>query len=418
VNTAHFKSSLARMGDTARPLAAASHNGLQPSATTWRRMPWRQWLTKTLVGALPVLATVAGLLMGRPALATSPELAARPAVPIQPGKPGDGRPRAAEPARYADVQERIDRLLAQGKPCPVPYHLAKAQAWLNFSRDQYHERVWQGGIRDTTLEQARTIVELLEAGRMPSMDTPLVSDAQRLRPDLWAMAEKVKQQAEGHLCCAQKETAWCEVQLVWSGHILQNVGGWRATNPHIRQAEDLCREAEQLRCPAPQPAVLPTVKLAPPPPPPVEPSYTRITLSAHALFLHDKATEPDMLPEGRRQIAELVEKLRDVSGVQRIVVSGHADITNDTGDLDYNNRLSLARAQTVAFLLRQGGVKLADEDIRGMGDLEPVVGCTPPKGSDGVRRGSATRAAAKAYHACLQPNRRVEIEIIGQLRPK
>jgi OmpA-OmpF porin, OOP family len=350
------------------------------------------------------------------------ELNAGPSVAIQPGRPDEARPRVAEPARYGELQRRIDRLSAENRPCPVPYHLAKAQAWLNFSRDQFHERVWQGGIRDATLDQARGIVDLLEAGREPPMETPLVSEATPLREDLWRMASQIKQQLPQHLCCAQKETAFCEVQLVWSGHIVKNVGGWRAAAPHIRQAEDLCQEAMEQRCPAPPPpppvvmasAAEPPPAPAPPPPPPL-PSYRRITLAAGALFKHDKSSEADLLPEGRAQITEVLDRLQRLTGVQRVVVTGHADVSNSTGDADYNKRLSMARAVTVARLLVEGGVKVAAEDIVGMGDAEPETGCPAPKGSDGVRRGTASAAAMQAWFQCLQPNRRVTIEIMGRL---
>ena len=264
------------------------------------------WRTKAPARGVSLSAAlVLGAALLAPAQAQLPstrDLDAAPAIAIQPGRPDEARPRVAEPARYGDVQSRIDRLTAQNKPCPVPYHLAKAQAWLNFSRDQFHERVWQGGIRDASFDQSRMIVEQLEAGREPSMDTPLVSNASRLREDLWKMAQTIKQNVPQSLCCAQKEAAFCEVQLVWSGHILKNVGGWRAAAPHIRQAEDLCQEASQMRCAAPPaPGIVSAAVETPPPAPaaPPSPSYRRITLAAGALFKHDKFAEADMLAEGR-----------------------------------------------------------------------------------------------------------------------
>jgi OOP family OmpA-OmpF porin len=382
--------------------------------TAWHAMA----ATLVLVGLLCSMAAWA-----QPASTSS--LNAGPSVAIQPGRPDEARPRVAEPARYAEVQRRIDKLSAENRPCPVPYHLAKAQAWLNFSRDQFHERVWQGGIRDATFDQSRRIVELLEAGREPPMETPLVSQASPLREDLWRMAGQIKQQVPQHLCCAQKETAFCEVQLVWSGHIVKNVGGWRAAAPHIRQAEDLCQQAMEQRCPAPPP--LPPVVLAgvaepplapAPPQPPPPPSYRRITLAAGALFKHNKSAEADLLPEGRAQIKDVLDRLQRLTGVQRVVVTGHADVSNSTGDPSYNQRLSKARAVTVARLLMEGGVKVAAEDIVGMGDAEPETDCPAPKGSDGVRRGTASAAAMQAWLQCLQPNRRVTIEIMGRLEPR
>lgn len=328
--------------------------------------------------------------------------------------------RVNEPDRFIDLQARIAKLKSANPICPNGYLLAKAQAWLNFARDQYHESAWQKDIQKTTYAEAERLVAALEAGRDPGMDTPLVSDAQKIRPDLWAMAEKIKQDAKGQLCCAQRDTAFCEVQLVWAGHAMANLGGWRRANPVIKMAEDLCQSAKQTQCVAPTPvpvalaaAPLPAVAV---PSPATQPAYEKITLAAEALFKHDQSAVDQMLPEGRAKLDELAARLKQIRSVEKIIVTGHADITNATGDKAYNDKLSLARANTVRSYLTTIGVDMSNAIINSTGGREPIkTDCAIPKGSNGVTFGSATKQALQSYYQCLQPNRRVDVELFGKI---
>jgi OmpA-OmpF porin, OOP family len=330
--------------------------------------------------------------------------------------------RVSEPDRYIDLQTRIAKLKTSEPMCPNDYHLAKAQAWLNFARDQYHEGAGQKNIQQTTFAEAERLVKSLEAGSDPGMDTPLVSDAQKIRPDLWAMAEKIKQDSKGQLCCAQRDTAFCEVQLVWSGHALANLGGWRRANPLTKMAEDLCQSAKLTQCVAPTPAPAPVavaeLKVAPVETPKqiVPPSYEKITLAAETLFKHDQSAVDQMLPEGRAKLDELAARLKQIRSVEKIIVTGHADISNATSDKAYNDKLSLARANTVRSYLTTIGVDMSSAIISSSGDREPIkTDCTIPKGSNGVSFGSARKQALQNYYQCLQPNRRVDVELFGKI---
>ena len=344
-----------------------------------------------------------------------------PSVNLQPGQPTDPAVRVTEPSHFVDLQARMAKLRATDAACPRDYHLAKAQAWLNFSRDQYHERAWQKDIQTTTFNEARRIVDALEAGQDPGMDTPLLSDAQKLRPDLWAIAQKIKADVAGPLCCAQTETAFCEVQLVWSGHALANLGGWRRANPHVRMAEDLCADAARNQC-----KVIPPLPPVPDPRPPVPtippvpvPTYEKITLEAGALFKHGQSAIDQMLPAGRAQLDELVAKLKLLKAIERMVITGHADKTNSSGDPQFNDKLSLARAGSVRSYLTVKGADMSRTEVASAGDRQPVkTDCPAPKGSDGVTVGKASTKAMQSYYDCLQPNRRVEIEIFGTLEKK
>jgi OmpA-OmpF porin, OOP family len=325
--------------------------------------------------------------------------------------------RVSEPERYIDLQARIGRLKSATRVCPNLYHLAKAQAWLNFARDQYHESAWQKDIQKTTLAEAERIVAALEAGRDPGMDTPLVSEAKKIRPDLWAIAEKIKQDSAGQLCCAQRDTAFCEVQLVWSGHVLANMGGWRRANPLVKMAEDLCESARQTQCivPTVPPIAQAEPRATPTPQPVIQPLYEKITFAAEALFRHDQSAVDQMLPEGRAKLDALAARLKPLRRVEKIVVTGHADISNATNDRNYNDKLSLARANTVRSYLTTIGVDMSNAVINSAGDRQPIkTDCPLPKGSNGVTFGAASKLALQAYYQCLQPNRRVDVELFGE----
>jgi OOP family OmpA-OmpF porin len=144
--------------------------------------------------------------------------------------------------------------------------------------------------------------------------------------------------------------------------------------------------------------------VAPPPPPKVEatpppakPAPQRFTLSADALFDFDKAA---LKPEGRRKLDELADALRG-SQHDTIVVTGHTD---RAGSVNYNQRLSERRAETVKSYLQTKGLDVGKISAVGKGKSQPTLKPTDCKGP------GLTRAAVIA---CLQPDRRVEIEVSG-----
>jgi OmpA-OmpF porin, OOP family len=137
--------------------------------------------------------------------------------------------------------------------------------------------------------------------------------------------------------------------------------------------------------------------MPPPPvvlPPPVVPAKT--TLGADGLFRFDRSAEADLLPEGRARVQKLASDLRGQS-FDRVIVTGHTDRLGSTA---YNDALSLARAQTVRQLLVQNGVDAVRVRAEGRGEREPVSRC-------------AGTARTPELIACLQPDRRVEIEVTG-----
>jgi len=163
----------------------------------------------------------------------------------------------------------------------------------------------------------------------------------------------------------------------------------------------------------PPPVVQPAVTIS------VATKYEKITLAAGALFGHNKSGVDQILAEGRAQLNALAAKLGGLSNIERISISGHADITNGTKDANYNDKLSLARAESVRAYLVSQGLNSKNISVAGYGGQQPIkTNCPLPKGAkstaQGVIQGNASMADMNAFRTCLQPNRRVEVEIFGE----
>ena len=98
--------------------------------------------------------------------------------------------------------------------------------------------------------------------------------------------------------------------------------------------------------------------------------------------------------------SELADALRGKS-YDSISLTGHTD---RIGSVAYNQRLSVLRAQSVKKYLEGKGLDAAKITATGKGKSQPVTKATDCKGP---------KLPKAAIVACLQPDRRVEIEISG-----
>ena len=148
---------------------------------------------------------------------------------------------------------------------------------------------------------------------------------------------------------------------------------------------------------APAPVSMP----APPPPrPPVaapapKPAAEKVTLAADALFDFDKAV---LLPAGKAKLDELAAKIKDLK-LEVIIAVGHAD---RFGTDKYNQKLSERRAEAVKAYMVGKGVEPNRVYTEGKGEKQPVT-----------KPGQCKGPKSKKVIECLQPDRRVEIEVIG-----
>ena len=296
------------------------------------------------------------------------------------------------------VQQRLRALNEAGVP-QNNYSLAKAQCWLDTAKTQYHENDRTGYVEES-LQESIKIVQALEAdkGAKAGYDTPLVAKSSKLRDDLWAKLSGFKGDSNT-LKCTARTVACAEVRLVRAGHAEEQTG-WRQATPHVAMAEDAVRRAaeEATSCAAPAPMVAPVITpAAPPAPAPVVVQRESITLLGDALFKFNKAGRGDLLPGGLDRLREVAESLKKYRKIESIAYTGHTD---RYGKTDYNDALSLQRANTVRDYLESMGVKADKVSTAGRGNREPVVECStkPPKPEQTV---------------CLTPNRRVAIEIVG-----
>jgi OOP family OmpA-OmpF porin len=121
-----------------------------------------------------------------------------------------------------------------------------------------------------------------------------------------------------------------------------------------------------------------------------------VSYAAESFFSFDST---ELRPEGKAVLDTFVTELGNTR-FDSITVQGHAD---RLGSTDYNQTLSLARAEAVkAYLVQSGRIDASRVMATGRSESEPV---TLPDACKGVRSAPVI--------ACLQPDRRVEIEVSG-----
>lgn len=142
---------------------------------------------------------------------------------------------------------------------------------------------------------------------------------------------------------------------------------------------------------APAPVVVAPAPVAP------MPSSRRVSFSAESLFGFDQSA---MRADG---MAALDAFARETAGTRfdSVNVEGHTD---RLGSAPYNQALSERRAETVkAYLVSNGRMESAKVSAVGKGESNPV---TKPEDCKGNRQ-------TAQLIACLQPDRRVDVEVTG-----
>ena len=301
------------------------------------------------------------------------------------------------------IQLRLRKLNESGV-AQNSYSLAKAQCWLDTAKTQYHENDRTGYIEES-LTEATKIAQALEADKnaKAGLETPLVARSTKLRDDLWAQLGAYKNQP-ATLVCNAKTVACAEVRLVRAGHAEQQTG-WRQATPHVQMVEDALRLAklEADACVAPKSSVqaIAPAPVQTPAAPPQAISRETYVLLTDTLFKFDKSGSQDMTPGGLQRLADVAKRLKSYQSIQSL---NAVDFTDRLGSDEYNNKLSLARAQTVQGYLESLGVKSSAYTAAGKGKLEPVS------------QGCDVKAKRAALIQCLQPDRRVTIKVTGIAR--
>ncbi|MEJ5999325.1 OmpA family protein [Paucibacter soli] len=153
--------------------------------------------------------------------------------------------------------------------------------------------------------------------------------------------------------------------------------------------------------PAPAPAPLPPPVMAPAAPPVVQAPppapRQRASFSAESLFGFDQFA---IKPEGMASLDRFATEAKRTQ-FEVITVEGHTDRLGSTA---YNQRLSQRRAEAVKdYLVSAGGIESGRINAAGRSESVPI---TKPEDCRGSQPNSK-------LIACLQPDRRVEIEVTG-----
>src|SRR5471032_691517 len=156
----------------------------------------------------------------------------------------------------------------------------------------------------------------------------------------------------------------------------------------------LCVEPEKLengKCVAPPPppvapAPAPAPAATPAPVPVPVPTAQKVSFAADAFFDFDKAV---LKPEGKAKLDDVTSKLGSIN-LEVIIAVGHTD---SVGSDEYNQKLSVRRAEAVKAYIISKGVEANRVYTEGKGEKQPVADNKTAEGR------------AK--------NRRVEIEVVG-----
>lgn len=142
----------------------------------------------------------------------------------------------------------------------------------------------------------------------------------------------------------------------------------------------------------PPPVAAPVVAVVAPPPAPAP--MRRVSFTAESLFGFDSAR---LQPDGKSALDTFAQSLAG-SRLDTIAVTGHTDRLGSTA---YNQALSMQRADAVkGYLVGATGLDASRITTEGRGEADPVTHAGDCKG-----------AASRRVISCLQPDRRVDIQV-------
>lgn len=169
-------------------------------------------------------------------------------------------------------------------------------------------------------------------------------------------------------------------------------GYWKPSMAIAECDPDLVKKEEpKVAEVAPEPMPAPAVG-------PEKPAFEKITLQAETLFDFDKAVVHE---EGKQHLNdEVVTKMKQSPQVEAILVTGYAD---RIGTEAYNQELSERRAAAVKDYLVSQDIEANRIETAAKGEADPVEACSDVKGKES--------SLNKKLVECLQPNRRVLVEV-------
>jgi OmpA-OmpF porin, OOP family len=151
----------------------------------------------------------------------------------------------------------------------------------------------------------------------------------------------------------------------------------------------------------PEPVAQPAIVVAAAAPPAIEPVVLeRQTFDADMLFDFGKSS---LRPAGRATLDDFAARIKGIDP-EAIKTVGHTD---RVGSSEYNQRLSEERAESVKTYLVGIGIAPQRVETSGKGKTEPVT-----------LSGDCPGAKSAKLISCLQPDRRVDIALVGAKMPQ
>lgn len=177
---------------------------------------------------------------------------------------------------------------------------------------------------------------------------------------------------------------------------------WKTSGWTANDAREPCDAMARAATPAP-------ATVAEEAPKPVEPApvamaeptvIQKLNLSTDVLFEFDSAK---LKEAGKRKLDELAQTAQGAE-VSQVQIVGFAD---RIGSEKYNQQLSEKRAQAVKEYIAQAGASADRVQAEGRGKDSSITG-------DECDKMGPARKSNRKLVACLQPDRRVEIQVLGQ----
>ena len=130
-----------------------------------------------------------------------------------------------------------------------------------------------------------------------------------------------------------------------------------------------------------------------------EEKTVEVNLAADTLFKFDGSSLNDLLPKGYQEVLNVAAQVKQgFVSIKHIRLTGHTD---RLGSVSYNDKLAANRVKTVSEVLIQNGISKDIISTQSMGESKPVTnGCYGIQPSEKLKE-------------CLQPDRRVTVEITG-----
>jgi OOP family OmpA-OmpF porin len=185
---------------------------------------------------------------------------------------------------------------------------------------------------------------------------------------------------------------WVNSQgIVWknSTGLCWRSGAWTPAHATAECEPELMAKAEapaEKRVEAPAPLPAPTAAKI---------QTRKVTFSAEELFDFDKAV---LKAAGKAGLDKLTNEINGVD-YETVLVTGHTD---RIGSNQYNQKLSERRANAVKAYLISKGIPDSRITSAGLGETQPVT-----------KAGECNGPRSNKLIACLQPDRRVEVEVAG-----